>query len=60
MIIHLSELKVLLRLLNYCGRFLPNLSTTIHPLNQLQSKGQKWVWLAVCNKAFMIPVNHYS
>ena len=24
----------------------------MHPLNQLQSKGQKWVWSAACNKAF--------
>ena len=46
---NLSELKSYLGLLNYYGRFLPNLSTMIHPLNQLQSKGQKWVWSAACN-----------
>ena len=49
---NLSELKSYLGLLNYYGRFLPNLSTMIHPLNQLQSKSQKWVWSAACNKAF--------
>ena len=49
---NLSELKSYLGLLNYYGRFLPNLSTMINPLNQLQSKGQKWVWSAACKKAF--------
>ena len=49
---NLSELKSCLGLLNYYGHFLPNLSTMIHPLNQLQSKGQKWVWSAACKKAF--------
>ena len=24
----------------------------IHPLNQLQRKGQRWIWLAACKKAF--------
>ena len=49
---NLSELKSYLWLLNYYGRFLPNLSTMIHPLNQLQRKGQRWIWLAACKKAF--------
>ena len=45
---NLSELKSYLGLLNYYGRFLPHLSTMIHLLNKLQSKGQKWVWSAAC------------
>ena len=49
---NLSELKSYLGLQNYYGCFLPNLSTMTHPLNQLQNKGQKWVWSAACNKAF--------
>ena len=49
---NLSELKSYLGLLNYYGRFLPNLSSMIQPLNQLQSKGQKWEWSQACQQAF--------
>ena len=49
---NLSELKSYLGLLNYYGRFLLNLSTMIHPLSGLQRKGQRWIWLDACKKAF--------
>ena len=49
---NLSELKSYLGLLNYYGRFLPNLSSLIQPLNQLQSKDQKWEWSTACQQAF--------
>ena len=49
---NLSELKSYLRLLNYYGRFLSNLSTMVQPLNQLLCKGQRWSWSSECAKAF--------
>ena len=39
-----SELCSFLGLVNYYGRFLPNVSTTLHPLNHLLWKGAAWVW----------------
>ena len=45
-------MKSYLGLLNYYGRFLPNLSSLIQPLNQLQSKDQKWEWSTACQQAF--------
>ena len=38
-----SELHSFLGLVNYCGRFLPNVSTILHPLNRLLWKGATWV-----------------
>ena len=48
----ISELKSYLGLLNYYGRFMPNLSTMLQPLNQLLGKGQKWFWSPECAKVF--------
>ena len=47
-----TELKSYQGLLNYYGRFLSNLSTTLQPLNELLCKGKKWTWSAECEKAF--------
>ena len=47
-----TEPKLYLGLLNYYGRFLFNLSTTLQPLNELLCKGKKWTWSAECEKAF--------
>ena len=40
----LSQLKSFLGLLNYYGKFLPHLSSTLAPLYKLLSKGQVWHW----------------
>ena len=37
-----SELKSLLSLVNYYGKFLPNLSTNLAPLHRLLRQGVKW------------------
>ena len=47
-----SELRSFLGLVNYYGRFLPNVSTTLHPLNRLLRKGAAWVWSKKCEEAF--------
>ena len=47
-----SELRAFLGLLNYYGKFLPNLAGNIHPLNNLLCKTQKWNWTEACKKSF--------
>ena len=49
---NLSELKSFLGLLNYYGHFLPNHSSMIQPLNQSQSRSQKWVRPPACQQIF--------
>ena len=46
------ELKSFLGLLNYYGKFIPRLTTLIHPLNQLLQKDRLWVWNEEYQRAF--------
>ena len=47
-----SQLRSFLGLVNYYHRFLPNLATELHPLNELLEKNHKWEWNSACKKAF--------
>ncbi|XP_055931978.1 uncharacterized protein K02A2.6-like [Argiope bruennichi] len=47
-----SDLKSFLGLVNYYGKFIPNLSTRVAPFNNLLQKGTKFLWTAECEKAF--------
>lgn len=38
--------------MNYYARFVPNLSTVLHPLNAMLHKKAKWKWSQECEKAF--------
>ena len=49
---NVSELRSFLGLLNYYGRFIPNLSSLIHPLNKLLRHGVKWQWSPAASAAF--------
>ena len=49
---NVKELRSFLGLVNYYGRFVPNLATMAYPLNQLLCKDVKWVWSKKCDKAF--------
>ena len=49
---NVTQLRSFLGLLNYYGKFIPNLATLIHPLNHLLRKDVKWKWTAGCAKAF--------
>ena len=49
---NIQELRSFLGLLNYYGKFIPNLSTLIHPLNSLLQKSKRWNWTADCKQAF--------
>ena len=49
---NLQQLRSYLGLLNYYGKFIPQLATMTHPLHQLLQKGMKWKWTLNCAKAF--------
>jgi len=47
-------LKAFLELINYYGKFLSNLSTTVAPLHKLLVKGVQWQWGEQQQQAFKI------
>ena len=47
-----AEVKSFLGLIKYYHRFLPNLSTVVHPLTQLLEKNHQWKWTEQCEIAF--------
>ena len=47
-----SQLKLFIGLVNYYGKFLPDLSSVLAPLYRLFQKGMKWVWGDEQQKAF--------
>jgi hypothetical protein len=49
---NVHELKSLLGAINYYGKFLPDLATTLHPLYQLSHHDARWVWSPECEEAF--------
>lgn len=49
---NVSELRSFLGLVNYYGKFLPDLSTTLAPLYQLLHKDSVWKWQRPQEKAF--------
>ena len=51
---NVQELRSFLGLLNYYGKFVRNLSSILHPLNQLLKDQQKWEWSKACAQAFQL------
>ena len=51
--VDVSQLRSFLGMLNYYGKFISNLSTVIHPLNQLLSNKVEWEWTVQCQEAFV-------
>ena len=49
---NVQELRSFLGLLNYYGKFMPNLATLLHPLNNLLRKDATWNWTTECAEAF--------
>ncbi|KAL6490170.1 hypothetical protein MHYP_G00005150 [Metynnis hypsauchen] len=47
-----SELRWLLGMVNYIGRYLPNLSTVLQPLNELLKTERDWCWGPQQDRAF--------
>ena len=50
---NVSELRAFLGIINYYGKFLPNLSTQLAPLHQLLQKDSRWRWGGDQNQAFV-------
>eukprot|EP00079_Xenopus_tropicalis_P016020 XP_004914327.1 PREDICTED: uncharacterized protein K02A2.6-like [Xenopus tropicalis] len=50
--VNVSQLRSFLGLVNYYARFVPNLSTVLHPLNAMLHKEVKWNWSPECEGAF--------
>ena len=48
----LTELKAFLGLVNYYGKFIPNLASVLHPLYQLLNKDVDWSWTVERENAF--------
>ncbi|XP_044760766.1 uncharacterized protein LOC123318216 [Coccinella septempunctata] len=48
----ISQLKSFLGLVNYYGKFVPNLSSILHPLYNLLRDRVQWRWSANCERAF--------
>ena len=49
---NIQELRSFLGLLNYYGRFISNLSSLIHPLNELLRRDAPWKWSKQCASTF--------
>ncbi|XP_060780909.1 uncharacterized protein K02A2.6-like [Neoarius graeffei] len=49
---NVGQLCSFLALLNYYGRFIPNLASTLKPLHSLVCKGKAWKWNEACQQAF--------
>ena len=47
-----QQLRSLLGLLHYYGKFIPNLATLLHPMNRLLKSGSVWNWSPDCQQAF--------
>ena len=39
-----KQLKSFLGLIHYYGKFIPKLSTLVHPLNELLQENKRWQW----------------
>ena len=50
--INVAELRSFLGLVNYYGKFIPNLATLLHPLNALLQHHHRWKWTEVCVEVF--------
>ena len=48
----LQELRSFLGLLNYYRKFLPNITSILHPPNELLCADQTWCWTQECAQVF--------
>ena len=47
-----QELRSIVGLINYYGKFIPDLASILHPLHALLRANQPWSWSNACEKAF--------
>ena len=51
---NITELRSFLGIINYYGKFMPDLSTKLSPLYLLLNKSQKWCWESSQQQAFQL------
>ncbi len=51
---NVQQLRSFLGLLNYYCKFIPNLASLIHPLDELLQKDRKWKWSKECDQCFRL------
>ena len=49
----ITQLRAFVGLLNYYGKFIPQVATHMTPLYKLMEKDHKWLWSAECQDAFL-------
>lgn len=49
---NVEQLRQVLGLINYVGKFLPGLSTTLHPITNLLKRESAWIWGEPQEQAF--------
>ena len=57
---NVTQLRAFLGLINYYGKFLPNLSSLLAPLYQLLEKQKQWIWGPNQKKAFENAKQHLT
>ena len=57
---NLPQLRSFLDLVHYYGKFIPNLSSILQPLNSLLQKNQRWNWSTECQTAFELAKDKLS
>ena len=57
---NVTELHSFLGMVNYYGKFILNLATLLHPLNDLLKEGQPWRWSKQCAIAFQAAKQHLA
>ena len=57
---NLAQLRSFLGLVNYYGKFLPQLATTLSPLYSLLQRDHRWVWTDKQQKAFQAAKDQLS
>ena len=57
---NVTELRSFLGMVNYYGKFILNLATLLHPLNELLKEGQPWRWSKQCAIAFQAAKQHLA
>lgn len=50
---NITQLRAFAGLINYYGKFLPQIATHMAPLYKLMEKDHKWEWTDECNRAFL-------
>ena len=50
---NVTKLRSFLGMINFYAKFIPNLSSLLHPLHSLLHAGQRWKWSKECEKVFV-------